>query len=370
IARGRRGQGRGVRLLHQQGRAVPGRLPGRGALVQQLPGGAAGGARAGLLRGHRVLAPAHAAPDPRGLGPLPGDAGRQLLLQPAAAARDHPVPAARGPVRHPGVRAVRRRARRDPPRHRRQDGCVAGGLADGPLPGRDRDRGAGPGAVRRGGRVTADAGRARPAVRGAAAQRHRGGFRVRCRAAGMTTGQRPGAGEQGTAGAQVAGRQDGAQVAGGLHGAHVAGGQHMAVREARIPMRDGIELAATLYLPAQPAGPVPALLEYLPYRKDDAMLARDYELYAYLATHGYAGARVDIRGTGSSDGDLPEGEYTEQEQLDAEDVIAWLAAQPWSTGAVGMWGISWGGFNAIQVALRRPPALRSEEHTSELQSLA
>ena len=89
------------------------------------------------------------------------------------------------------------------------------------------------------------------------------------------------------------------------------------------------------------------------------MLARDYELYAYLAAHGYAGARVDIRGTGSSDGDLPEGEYTEQEQLDAEDVIAWLAAQPWCTGAVGMWGISWGGFNAIQVALRRPPALRA-----------
>ena len=166
----------------------------------------------------------------------------------------------------------------------------------------------------------------------------------------MTTGQRPGAGAQGTAGAQMAGEEYGAQV---------AGGQHMAVRAARIPMRDGIELATTLYLPAQPAGPVPALLEYLPYRKDDAMLARDYELYAYLAAHGYAGARVDIRGTGSSDGDLPEGEYTEQEQLDAEDVIAWLAAQPWCTGAVGMWGISWGGFNAIQVALRRPPALRA-----------
>ena len=89
------------------------------------------------------------------------------------------------------------------------------------------------------------------------------------------------------------------------------------------------------------------------------MLARDYELSAYLAAHGYAGVRVDIRGTGSSDGDLPEGEYTEQEQLDAEDAIAWLAAQPWCTGAVGMWGISWGGFNAIQVALRRPPALRA-----------
>jgi putative CocE/NonD family hydrolase len=134
----------------------------------------------------------------------------------------------------------------------------------------------------------------------------------------------------------------------------------MLVQEARIPVRDGTELAATLYLPAQAAGgPVPALLEYLPYRKDDAMLARDYDLYGYMTARGYAGARVDIRGTGASGGDLPEGEYTEQEQRDAEDVVAWLAAQPWCDGAVGMWGISWGGFNAIQVALRRPPALRA-----------
>src|SRR5262249_18775824 len=127
------------------------------------------------------------------------------------------------------------------------------------------------------------------------------------------------------------------------------------------------EVAAPLSLPVQPAGPVPALLEYLPYRKDDAMLARDYELYGYLAAHGYAGARVDIRGTGSSDGDLPEGEYTEQEQLDAEDVIAWLAAQPWCTGAAGLWGVPWGCFNAIQVALRRPPGLRASSgvHASD-----
>ena len=134
---------------------------------------------------------------------------------------------------------------------------------------------------------------------------------------------------------------------------------HMTVREERIPVRDGTQLAVTLYLPPQPAGAVPALFEHLPYRKDDAMLARDHELYAYMAARGYAGARVDIRGTGRSGGDLPEGEYTETEQRDAEDVIAWLAAQPWCTGAVGMWGISWGGFNAIQVALRRPPALKA-----------
>lgn len=124
-------------------------------------------------------------------------------------------------------------------------------------------------------------------------------------------------------------------------------------------MPDGVDLAATLYLPDDPVTPVPALLEYLPYRKDDAMLARDHDLYSYLAERGYAGARVDIRGTGRSGGTLPEGEYTETEQRDADAVIAWLASQPWCTGAVGMWGISWGGFNAIQVALRQPPALKA-----------
>jgi hypothetical protein len=134
----------------------------------------------------------------------------------------------------------------------------------------------------------------------------------------------------------------------------------MIVRQAGIPLPDGIELAATLYLPDDAdTAPVPALLEYLPYRKDDAMLARDHDLYAYMARSGYAGARVDIRGTGRSGGRLPGGEYTETEQRDAETVIAWLAGQLWCTGAVGMWGISWGGFNAIQVALRRPPALKA-----------
>lgn len=133
----------------------------------------------------------------------------------------------------------------------------------------------------------------------------------------------------------------------------------MDIREARIPMPDGVELAATLYLPAgADAEAVPVVLEYLPYRKDDAV-GRNYELNSYLVRLGYAGARVDIRGTGASDGELPAGEYTEQEQADGEVVIAWLASQAWCTGAVAMWGISWGGFNAIQLATRRPPALKA-----------
>jgi uncharacterized protein len=126
-----------------------------------------------------------------------------------------------------------------------------------------------------------------------------------------------------------------------------------------IPLTDGVRLAATLYLPDRGRGPWPAILEYLPYRKDDWTLPRDLELYPYVVDRGYVGARVDIRGTGRSEGRLPAGEYSEVEQNDGMEVIAWLAAQPWSTGTVGMWGISWGGFNAIQLSLREPPALKA-----------
>lgn len=130
----------------------------------------------------------------------------------------------------------------------------------------------------------------------------------------------------------------------------------MRSEETWVPMRDGTRLAATLYLPEEP-GPHSPLLEYLPYRKDDGLLERDLDLYTYVTRRGYVGARVDIRGTGRSEGRLPNREYSEEEQRDAEDVIAWLAAQPWSSGRVGMWGISWGGFNAIHMAMRQPPAL-------------
>ncbi len=103
----------------------------------------------------------------------------------------------------------------------------------------------------------------------------------------------------------------------------------------------------------------PALLEYLPYRKDDDEAIRDYGEHTYFAKRGFVGARVDIRGFGNSEGAPPEREYSAQEQQDAEQVIAWLARQPWSNGKVGMLGISWGGFNAIQIALRKPPALKA-----------
>jgi predicted acyl esterase len=126
-----------------------------------------------------------------------------------------------------------------------------------------------------------------------------------------------------------------------------------------IPLLDGTELAARIWLPEDAErNPVPAILEYLPYRKRDGTFERDALTHPYLAGHGYAGVRVDIRGCGESGGLLFD-EYAQQEQDDALEVIAWLAAQPWCNGAVGMMGISWGGFNGLQVAARRPPALKA-----------
>jgi uncharacterized protein len=128
-----------------------------------------------------------------------------------------------------------------------------------------------------------------------------------------------------------------------------------------IPMADGVRLAATLYMPdgTKPGERFPALLEYLPYRKDDATAARDYPIHSYFAQRGYVSVRVDIRGFGGSEGVPTDREYSEQEQKDGEQVIAWLASQPWSTGKVGMFGISWGGFNSIQMAMRHPPELKA-----------
>jgi len=126
-----------------------------------------------------------------------------------------------------------------------------------------------------------------------------------------------------------------------------------------IPLKDGTALAARIWLPDDAEqNPVPAILEYLPYRKRDGTYERDALTHPYLAGHGYAGVRVDIRGCGESDGLLFD-EYAKQEQDDGVEVIAWLAAQPWCSGVVGMMGISWGGFNGLQIAARRPPALKA-----------
>jgi putative CocE/NonD family hydrolase len=126
-----------------------------------------------------------------------------------------------------------------------------------------------------------------------------------------------------------------------------------------ITLADGTRLAARIWMPENAeSDPVPAVFEFLPYRKHDGTCLRDDSTYPEFAAAGIAGVRVDIRGSGESDG-IIDGEYTPLELADACELIAWIAAQPWSNGSVGMMGISWGGFNCLQVAALRPPALKA-----------
>ena len=126
-----------------------------------------------------------------------------------------------------------------------------------------------------------------------------------------------------------------------------------------IPLSDGCRLAARIRIPENAErAPVPAVLEYIPYRKNDLTAERDELTHTYMAGHGYACVRVDLRGSGESHGILRD-EYLQQELEDGVEVIRWIANQPWCTGAVGMMGISWGGFNGLQIAALQPPELKA-----------
>jgi putative CocE/NonD family hydrolase len=142
--------------------------------------------------------------------------------------------------------------------------------------------------------------------------------------------------------------------------ARPAEGADIAIDTAWIAMPDGVRLSADLYRAAGGARGerLPVLLEYLPYRKHEAR-TRNYALYSYFVQRGYVVAAVDIRGTGNSEGRLIPHEYSDIEQKDGEVVIDWLSKRPWSNGRVGMFGISWGGFNSIQMAARNVPALKA-----------
>lgn len=124
-----------------------------------------------------------------------------------------------------------------------------------------------------------------------------------------------------------------------------------------IIMADGTRLSARIWRP-ETSVPVPVILEYLPYRKRDGTCARDALTHPWFAARGYACLRVDMRGNGDSEG-VMEDEYTAQEHADAVEVINWLAAQDWCNGSVGMMGISWGGFNGLQVAALAPEPLKA-----------
>ena len=129
--------------------------------------------------------------------------------------------------------------------------------------------------------------------------------------------------------------------------------------DCRITMRDGTRLSARIWMPEDASeNPVPIILEHLPYRKRDGTIVRDQYTHPWMAGHGYCCIRTDMRGSGESEG-LLDDEYTTQELQDAIDVIEWACAQPWCNGSAGMMGISWGGFNCLQVAALAPPALKA-----------
>ncbi|MBV9831566.1 MAG: CocE/NonD family hydrolase, partial [Marmoricola sp.] len=126
-----------------------------------------------------------------------------------------------------------------------------------------------------------------------------------------------------------------------------------------VTLAGGVVISVKLWLPVgEPGERFPAVLEAIPYRKDDNALVDDEARFGFFSGHGYVGVRMDLRGSGTSTGVL-EDEYSEQEQHDICEVIDWVSRQPWCTGDVGMTGISWSGFNSLQVAARRPPALRT-----------
>ena len=127
-------------------------------------------------------------------------------------------------------------------------------------------------------------------------------------------------------------------------------------RHVWIAMEDGTRLAARLFLPDEL--PAAAIVDALPYRMDDLTASYASEYERLCEEGGFAVCRLDLRGTGSSEG-IALDEYHAQEQADICEVIAWLAAQDWCTGKVGMYGTSWGGFNSLQVAMERPPALHA-----------
>lgn len=133
------------------------------------------------------------------------------------------------------------------------------------------------------------------------------------------------------------------------------------VKTGWLVMPDGVRLATTMYVPAarRPGQKFPVLLELLPYRKDDTFYVGDYPTYSYFAQRGFITVKVDIRGTGGSEGTVPDREYSDIELDDAEEIIRQLSSLKESNGSVGMWGVSWSGFNALQVAMRRPPALKA-----------
>lgn len=131
------------------------------------------------------------------------------------------------------------------------------------------------------------------------------------------------------------------------------------IEQCWIPLRTGERLSTRIWLPeGAEQAPVAAILEYIPYRLRDYAAARDQTNHGYLAGHGFACVRVDVRGTGDSDG-LHGEQWSPDYDRDARDVLQWIAAQPWCSGRIGMIGLSWGANSGLRMASLAPPSAAS-----------
>ena len=139
-------------------------------------------------------------------------------------------------------------------------------------------------------------------------------------------------------------------------------------RNLLVPLADGVTLAGDLYRPG--SDPAPVLISFYPYRKDDIIGSFTERQRLALVERGYAHLLVDVRGFGGSDGSSVESQDPRAEGRDAAEVVEWVARQAWCDGAVGVWGVSYGGLAALAVAAERPPALRAIASIYGLQDVA
>ena len=136
-----------------------------------------------------------------------------------------------------------------------------------------------------------------------------------------------------------------------------------------VPARDGTKLAIDIFRPSVAGKPVseplPVLWTFSPYRRafklPDGRLITQIDMESWLETvlkHGYVIAAADVRGDGASFG-VSTGAFGPEEAADAYDMVEWLAAQPWSTGKIGMFGISYLGMTQLMAASAAPPHLKA-----------
>ena len=118
----------------------------------------------------------------------------------------------------------------------------------------------------------------------------------------------------------------------------------------KIPMRDGVQLNATLYKPRD-GKPSPTIFTLTPYVADNS-----HARGIYFARNGYVFAAVDSRGRGNSEGIF---EPFASEARDGYDIVEWLAQQPWCDGQVAMWGGSYGGYDQWLTLREAPPHLKT-----------